>query len=70
MASMSATILEPMEDVTPEQAYSVFDSAARHFLKMSGEDFLVAWKSGAFPDPDSTPGVLEVASLAPGLLDK
>ncbi len=52
------------EEPTP---YEIFDSAALYFVKMSGEQFLEAWNSGPFhdPDPDLHPGVIEVASIAP-----
>ena len=44
-----------------------FDSAARYFVKMSGDEFVLAWSAGRFhdPDPDCHPGVMEAASLAP-----
>ena len=51
----------------------VFDSAARYFVKMSGDEFALSWNAGRFhdPDPDCHPGVVEVASLAPnGILTR
>ncbi len=51
----------------------VFDSAAHYFVKMSGDEFALAWNAGRFhdPDPDCHPGVVEVASLAPfGILTR
>jgi hypothetical protein len=67
---MVQSTLEPIREISPEEAYRVFDSAAQYFLQMSGEDFVAAWKAGAFKNADETPGVLEVASLAPGLLGR
>lgn len=40
--------LESMRDVSPQEAYRGFDSAARHFLKTTGEQFLAAWQAGVF----------------------
>lgn len=52
--------------MSTEEAFDVFDKAARRFLKMSGKEFLDKWNNGFFTDPDSIPGVMEVASLIPG----
>jgi len=48
-----------------EAACAVLDSAARYFLGLSGEEFMEKWQSGYYADPDSIPGVMEVASLIP-----
>lgn len=53
-------------DVDQAAAWSIFDAAARQYLRMSGDEFLKAWDSGAFgPDPDSQRGVMDVAILLP-----
>lgn len=65
---MSMLSHEPQvtETISEEQALAIFDSTARHYTGMSGLEFLEAWSSGKFgPDPDSQPGVMEVASLIP-----
>lgn len=54
-----------IDELTPEEAWDVFDSAARNDLHMSGEEFLRRWDEGAFrADPDR-PGVMDVAMLIP-----
>ena len=39
--------------------------AARHYLGMSGQDFLRKWRAGEFKNPDADPAVRHVAMLAP-----
>jgi hypothetical protein len=54
-----------IDALTPEEAWDVFDRAARDDLSMSGEEFLRRWDAGAFrADPDQ-PGVMDVAMLIP-----
>ena len=43
----------------------LFDRAARHYLGMSGQDFLRKWRAGEFKNPDADPAVRHVAMLAP-----
>lgn len=54
----------PIEELSPTKAREVFDAAARHYLNMSGGDFLVAWRAGRFKGEDRTP-VLAVVMLLP-----
>ena len=54
-----------IDELTPEEAWDVFDRAARNDLHMTGEEFLRRWDAGAFrADPDR-PGVMDVAMLIP-----
>lgn len=54
-----------IDALTPEEAWDVFDRAARTDLHMSGQEFLRRWYAGAFhADPDQ-PGVMDVAMLIP-----
>ena len=54
-----------IDALTPEEAWDVFDRAARNDLRMSGKEFLRRWDVGAFcADPDQ-PGVMDVAMLIP-----
>jgi hypothetical protein len=54
-----------IDALTPEEAWDLFDRAARSDLHMSGEEFLRRWDAGAFrADPDR-PGVMDVAMLIP-----
>lgn len=42
-----------IDALTPEEAWAVFDRAARHDLHMSGKEFLRRWDDGALrADPD------------------
>jgi hypothetical protein len=62
-----ASLVYPTEQVTisDQEAATIFDEAAKYFLGMSGTEFLEAWSSGRFENPDTMPGVMEVASLIP-----
>ena len=54
-----------IDALTPDEAWDVFDRAARNDLHMSGQEFLRRWDAGAFrADPDQ-PGVMDVAMLIP-----
>jgi hypothetical protein len=54
-----------IDELTPEEAWDVFDRAAQNDLHMSGEEFLRRWDAGAFrADPDQ-PGVMDVVMLIP-----
>ena len=54
-----------IDELTPEEAWDVFDRAAQNDLHLSGEEFLRRWDAGAFrADPDQ-PGVMDVAMLIP-----
>lgn len=57
--------LPPLVEISDDQAFVIFDSAARRFFNMSGEQLLHQWSAGAFPDPDSVPFLMEVMSLRP-----
>jgi len=46
--------------VTREEGHAIFDQAARHYLGISGEEFLRRWDAGEFGDIDETPGLVEV----------
>lgn len=55
-----------MADVTeasPEESWAIFDLAARHELKVSGETFLARWDAGHYDHDD--PFVAHVAMLIP-----
>ncbi len=60
---------EQIRDLTPEEGRELFDRAARHYLDMSGEEFVRRWDAGEFDDPDdrtkNPPGVMSVAMLLP-----
>lgn len=54
-----------IDELTPEEAWDVFDRAAQNDVHMSSKEFLRRWDAGAFrADPDR-PGVMDVAMLIP-----
>ena len=64
MSTSMRLLEEGLHEMSAEEAFDVFDKASRMLLKMSGSEFLEKWNGGYFsPDPDSIPGVMEVASL-------
>lgn len=69
MATMARAVkLEDDHDIielSEEQSQELFENAAQSILHMSGEEFVRTWKKNGFGDPDSRPGVLEVAMLMP-----
>ena len=52
-------------EVTPEERWAIFDSAARHYLHMSGEEFIRAWDAGEFAEDPDQPGIVSVYLLRP-----
>jgi hypothetical protein len=55
---------EPHE-LSREEGWALLDAAAHRHLGMTADDFIRAWDSGVFhdPDPDLHPGVMRVAFL-------
>lgn len=66
-----ATVREPHDDsdheLTREEGWAMLEAEARHQLGLSAEEFIRAWDTGVFhdPDPDLHPGVIRVAMLLP-----
>lgn len=50
--------------VSGERLQAMFDARARHYLGISGEEFLRQWDAGEYRDCDSTP-ILRLAMLLP-----
>ena len=50
--------------VSREEGRALVDRQARRYFNMSGEEFIRAWESGQFDDPDG-PNVMRVAMLIP-----
>jgi hypothetical protein len=64
MASPAISFPNTVREMSTEEFTALFDGTARARLGMSGTEFIEKWKSGYFePDPDSRPGVMEVAFL-------
>ncbi|MBV8843105.1 MAG: hypothetical protein JO307_09885 [Bryobacterales bacterium] len=55
--------------VTDEEARATFDRVARHYLTMSGEEFLQVRKEGQFAGRECERGVSRVLALLPLLED-
>ncbi len=51
--------------VTPEERWAIFDRAARHYLRMSGEEFIRAWDAGKFAEDPDQPEIVRVFMLRP-----
>ncbi len=55
-----------IHEVSDAEGFVILDNAARHYLNMSGEEFLRAWKEGRFDNGACTdPGVTYVSMLIP-----
>jgi hypothetical protein len=55
-----------IHQVSDAEGLAILDNAARHYLNMSGEEFLRAWKEGRFQNgAGSDPGVTYVSMLIP-----
>lgn len=59
------TELPPVHFLTDEEAWEVFDAAARNYLRVSGDEFLRQWDAGKYADPDAQERVMGVAMLIP-----
>ncbi len=53
-----------VREVAAEDGPALLD-AARHYLKMSGDEFAAAWEAGSFDDDPDRPEVMAVAMLLP-----
>jgi hypothetical protein len=68
MATAAKPLRDTLHEMTASEVAEIFDIAARRLLRMSGKEFVEKWNSGYFgPDPDTQPGVMEVASLMPSV---
>jgi hypothetical protein len=53
-----------VEEISLDDGRRMLDEAARQYLNMSGDEFIVAWDEDRFTDPDSL-RVQQVAALLP-----
>ena len=51
--------------LTPEEAWSSFDEAARRYVGMNGEAFIATWDTGGFGEDPDRPALIRVAMLRP-----
>lgn len=58
-----------IREITEVEGRELFDRNARHYLGISGEEFIRRWDAGFYDDPDDRskngPEVMRVASLLP-----
>lgn len=62
-----ATTKDPatsIHELSRDEARDTFDAAARHYIGVSGADFLAAWKAGKYENTDRS-DVLAVVILLP-----
>lgn len=69
-AGKSKGALAPLDEIeiqefSVKEGWEVLDNAARHYLKMSGEEFMKAWHEGKFDFDSDRPEVMTVAMLIP-----
>lgn len=53
-----------IRELSDEQSWELFDSAARYYLDISGDEFLDRWDAGYYDDPDQLE-VMSVVMLLP-----
>lgn len=63
MEATEAEAMEPVREVTREEAWQMFDDEVRRRLNMSAEEFIEKYDSGYWPDPDGTPNLMFLLSL-------
>lgn len=54
-----------VKKLSPDQARKMFDRQAKHYLNISGSEFIKRWDSGKFNGSADTPDVMRVAMLLP-----
>ncbi len=56
----------PVEEVSDQDAFEVFDGIVRHEMNLTGEVFLERYDHGGYDvDPDSVPGLAAVLTVLP-----
>jgi len=54
-----------VKKLTTDQAKKMFHRQAKHYLKISGKEFIQKWDAGQFNGETYTPAVTRVAMLLP-----
>lgn len=67
MANSTIEIDSGIHHLTDAEARAIFENAARHYMNMSGDDFLARWRAGEFGDPENPyrPELMQVVMLLP-----
>jgi hypothetical protein len=65
MATMTHTTNGQIRELTREEGRALLDHQARHYLGMSGEEFIQAWNEGKFDEDPDQLGIMHVAMLLP-----
>ena len=50
--------------LTQDEAFDFFDSESKRYLNMGAQEFIDAWETGKFDDPDQ-PDIMYIAMLLP-----
>lgn len=65
-ASQREYPLPPIREVSDEEARVMFDRLARHYLSLSGDEFLRRWDAGEYAeDWDDRPEVRRLVMMIP-----
>jgi hypothetical protein len=62
---MAGTLDIDVHELTPDEGRELLDGMARHYLGMSGGEFVRAWDAREFEDDPDRPGLMRVAMLLP-----
>ena len=63
--STTKTNKTTVRELSKDQARRMFNRLAKHYLKMSGSEFIKKWDAGLFNGQADTPAVIRVAMLLP-----
>ncbi len=59
------TLIPAVEELDRDGGRVLLDEAARHYLRVSGEEFMRAWDAGEYDSDPDRPEVMRVAMLLP-----
>lgn len=62
---MAETLDVDVRDLNADEAASLIDGLAQHYLGISGAEFQRAWEAGEFDDDPDRPEVMRIAILMP-----
>jgi hypothetical protein len=66
MTTDTTEMLVPaVEELDRDGGRALLDEAARHYLGVSGEEFMRAWDAGEYDSDPDRPEVMRVAMLLP-----
>jgi hypothetical protein len=59
------TLVPEVEELDRDAGRALLDEAARHYLGVSGDEFMSAWDAGKYDSDPDRPEVMRVAMLLP-----